>query len=122
VLLDHLMAESGADPDAVRGPVVGTHLEFAVAVATGTVDAGLAVRSAAAELDLEFIPLAWENYELAVTAVALGAASDLIAALRTDALRSAVESLGGYDASDSGRVTALGATSRRSPRTRRGGR
>jgi molybdate-binding protein len=122
VLLDHLMAESGADPDAVRGPVVGTHLEVAVAVATGTVDTGLAVRSAAAELDLEFIPLAWENYELAVTAVALGAASDLIAALRTDALRSAVESLGGYDASDSGRVTALGATSRRSPRTRRGGR
>lgn len=112
VLLDRLLRQAGLDPDALRGPVVGTHLEVALAVATGTVDAGLAVRSAAVELDLEFLPLAWEDYDLAVPAVALGPTSELIAALRTDALRSAVRALGGYDTADSGRVTALGSPPR----------
>ena len=107
VLLDHLAAGAGVDPDLLRGPVVGTHLEVALAVATGTVDTGLAVRSAAAELDLEFLPLAWEDYEIAITAVALGAASDLLAALRSEGLRGAVQALGGYDTGESGRVVAL---------------
>ena len=110
VLLDRLVQRAGLDPDALRGPVVGTHLEVALCVATGTVDTGLAVRSAAVELDLEFLPLAWEDYELAVPAVALGAASALIAALGTESLRSAVEALGGYDTTESGRVTRLGSS------------
>jgi molybdate-binding protein len=109
VLLDRLAADAGLDPDELRGPRLGTHLEVALAVATGTVEVGLAVRSAAQELDLDFIPLAWEDYELALPGIALGAASDLIAALRTESLRSAVEALGGYDTAESGRVTALGA-------------
>lgn len=111
VLLDRLAAGAGLDPDELRGPQLGTHLEVALAVATGTVEVGLAVRSAALELDLDFIPLAWEDYELALPGIALGAASDLIAALRSESLRSAVEALGGYDTAASGRVTALSAGS-----------
>ena len=54
VLTDRLLRAAGADPDAVRGPQFGTHLEVALAVATGAVDVGVGVRSAATDLDLEF--------------------------------------------------------------------
>ncbi len=99
-------------PDRIRVVPAGGSSAGLSAVREGRADAGLAVRAAAVELDLEFLPLAWEDYEIAVPAVALGAASDLVAVLRTDALRAAVQALGGYDTSQSGRVTALGPATR----------
>ena len=107
ILLDRLLLAAGLDPDRLRGPEAGTHLEVALAVATGTVDAGLGVRSAAADLDLDFIPLAWEDFDIGVTGEALGAAAHLVAALRTPELRARIAALGGYDTSRSGDVTRL---------------
>lgn len=108
VLLDRLLRAEGADPDAVRGPQLGTHLEVALAVATGAVDAGVGVRSAAADLDLEFLHLTWEDYDIALPGAALGPAAPLVTALRTAALRRVVAAVGGYDTARSGEVTALG--------------
>ncbi|MFR9806165.1 substrate-binding domain-containing protein [Pseudonocardia sp. RS010] len=107
VLLDRLLLAADHDPDELRGPEVGSHLDVALAVATGSVDVGLGVRSAAADLDLDFIPLAWEEYEIVLGGAALDAAAPLVGALRTPALRSAVTDLGGYDTTASGEVTAL---------------
>ncbi|RVX46685.1 molybdate-binding protein [Nonomuraea polychroma] len=107
ILLDRLLLAASHDPDRLRGPQVGSHLEVALAVATGTVDVGLGVRSAATDLDLEFIPLAWEDFDIALVGHALDSAAHLIAALRTPALRDRISSLGGYDTSRSGDVTEL---------------
>jgi putative molybdopterin biosynthesis protein len=107
VLLDRLLIAAGCDPDGIRGPEVGTHLDVGLAVATGTVDAGLGVRPAASSLDLEFVPVTWENYDLVLPGASLTTAGPLIAALGTPALRAAITHLGGYDTARSGQIVAL---------------
>lgn len=107
-LLDRLVLDAGGDPDGVHGPEVASHLEAAVAVAGGVVDAALGVRAAARDLDLDFVPLAREDFDLVLGAVALDAAAALLAALRDDSVRAAVERLDGYDLADSGRTVELG--------------
>ncbi len=107
VLLDRLLLDAGLDPDVLRGPEFGSHLEVALAVATGIVDAGLGVRSAAAALDLRFVPVRWEDYDLVLPGDALDLAAPLITALRSSSVRAAVEALDGYDAGNSGEVVNL---------------
>ncbi|MFI7617553.1 substrate-binding domain-containing protein [Nonomuraea terrae] len=107
ILLDRLLLAAGHDPDDLRGPQVGTHLEVALAVATGTVDAGLGVRSAATDLDLDFIPVTWEDFDIGLDKHALDPAAHLVDALRTPALRDRISALGGYDTSRSGDVTKV---------------
>jgi putative molybdopterin biosynthesis protein len=107
VLLDQALTDAGLDPDQLHGPELGSHLEVALAVATGAVHAGLAVRALAADLDLEFLPIAWEDYDLVLPAAALGAAAPLIDAVHDPAVRDAVTALGGYDLSRAGAVDRL---------------
>jgi molybdate-binding protein len=109
VLLDRLLREAGHDPDAVAGPETGSHLETALSVASGVVDAGLGVRSAARDLDLDFVPLVSEEYDVVLTGAALDAASPLVAALLDPATRAAVTALGGYDPSEAGKIEDLDA-------------
>lgn len=109
VLLDRLLLGAGHDPDAVAGPETGSHLETALSVASGVVDAGLGVRSAARDLDLDFVPLASEEYDVVLPGNALDAAAPLVAALRDPATRAAVTALGGYDTSRAGDVEDLDA-------------
>lgn len=109
ILLDRLLLAAGHDPDTLRGPEIGSHLEVALSVASGAVDAGLGVRSAARDLDLDFVPLATEDYEIVLGSAAIDAAAPLIAALHEPALRSAVAELGGYDLTRGGAVTDLDA-------------
>jgi molybdate-binding protein len=97
VLLDRLLAGAGIPPDNVPGPELGSHLEIALAVASGITDAGVGVRAAAADLDLEFVSLTWEHYDIVLGAAALPAAAALITALREPAVRGAITALGGYD-------------------------
>jgi molybdate-binding protein len=108
VLLDRLLLSADRDPDALRGPETGSHLETALSVASGVVDAGLGVRSVARDLDLDFVALAHEEYDVVLTGDALDAAAPLVGALHDPDIRAAVTTLGGYDASDAGRVDELG--------------
>lgn len=107
VLLDRLLRDACLDPDAVAGPETGSHLETALSVASGVVDAGLGVRSAARDLDLGFVPLVSEEYDVVLPGAALDAAAPLVAALQEPATRTAVTALGGYDASEAGKVEDL---------------
>ena len=108
VLLDQLLTEAGITPASVTGPEAATHLEVAMAIASGQADAGLGVRAAATALGLDFIPHAWEDFDIVLSGDALPAAEPLIAALRSSAVQSAVRSLGGYDMSRAGAVQVLG--------------
>jgi len=107
VLLDHALAAVGLEPDDVTGPEFGSHLEVALAVAAGAVDAGLAVRAAAADLDLDFLPVAWEDYDLVLAAGALDAAAPFVEAVHDPGVHAAISALGGYDLGQAGAVDHL---------------
>jgi molybdate-binding protein len=107
VLLDQLLADAGIPPAAVTGPEAASHLEVAMAVAASQADTGLGVRAAATALGLGFIPLAWESFDIVLSADALQAAEPLIAGLRQTAVQSSVDALGGYDLAQSGTVQLL---------------
>jgi putative molybdopterin biosynthesis protein len=107
VLLDRLLTESGIPPTAVSGPDAASHLEVAMSVACGQADTGLGVRAAAVALDLDFVPVVWEDFDIVLSGAALPAAEALIAALRDSNLRSSVHALGGYDTARTGAVEYL---------------
>jgi putative molybdopterin biosynthesis protein len=87
-----------------------THLAVAAAVASGRADCGLGVMAAARALDLDFIPLFTERYDLVIPCRHLpgGESGDLLAPLfdlmHDPAFRQVVQSLDGYDVSEMGRI------------------
>jgi molybdate-binding protein len=105
VLTERLAREAGADPVEIRGPEVDSHLDVALAVASGLADGGVCVRSAARALDLDFVPLVWEPFDLALPADALPRAEPLLASLAKPAVARWAGELGGYDLEDSGEIT-----------------
>lgn len=110
VLLDYKLAELGIDPSEIRGydREEYTHLAVAASVAAGGANTGLGILSAARALDVDFVPLMSEQYDLIVPREFYD--SDLLRPLfeviRSDAFRGAVDALGGYDTSSTGRVVA----------------
>jgi molybdate-binding protein len=107
VLLDRLLTEAGIAPASVTGPEAASHLEVAMSVASGQADTGLGVRAAATALDLGFIPVTWEDFDIVLSSDALPAAEPLIAALRNPSAHSSISALGGYDLSRVGSVEML---------------
>jgi molybdate-binding protein len=107
VLLDRLLTEAGIAPASVTGPEAASHLEVAMSVASGQADTGLGVRAAATALDLGFVPVVWEDFDIVLSGDTLPAAEPLIAALRTSAVQSSIDALGGYDLSRAGSVEML---------------
>jgi molybdate-binding protein len=108
VLLDQLLAAHGIALHKVEGLELCSHLEIALAVASGVADVGLGLRAAANDLDLDFIPLIWEPYDIALGADALGAARPLITALRAPDVQASISNLGGYDLKLAGTLEPLG--------------
>jgi molybdate-binding protein len=107
VLLDRLLADAGIAAASVTGPEASSHLEVAMAVASGQADAGLGVRSAAAAFGLGFVPVAWEEFDIVLGGDALPAAEPLIAALRDPGVQASIDALGGYDVARAGMVEML---------------
>jgi putative molybdopterin biosynthesis protein len=66
VLFDYELGRLGLRPDQVKGyeREEYTHLAVAAAVASGTADVGLGIQAAARALELDFVPLAQERYDL----------------------------------------------------------
>ncbi|GAP15193.1 molybdopterin molybdochelatase [Longilinea arvoryzae] len=108
VLLDYHLGRLGISPADVQGydQEEYTHLAVAAAVASGRADCGLAVTASAQALDLDFIPLFQERYDLIIPCKYLE--GDLLAPLfelMTDAsFRKAVAALPGYDLSQMGKI------------------
>jgi molybdate-binding protein len=107
-LVDRLVGEVGISAEAVRGPEVDSHLDVALAVAAGVVDAGVGVRAAATAIGVDFLPLQWEPFDLALSADDLAAAAPLLDALARKDVRERAAALGGYDLQRAGAVRALG--------------
>ncbi|HTD38747.1 MAG TPA: molybdopterin biosynthesis protein [Candidatus Limnocylindrales bacterium] len=108
ILLDALLARERIPPEAIAGydRVEFSHLAVAQLVANGSADTGLAIRAAARAFALDFVPVAWEPYDLALPAASLDEPriARLIAILKEPAFRAEVEALGGYDCTHAGEV------------------
>lgn len=110
LLLDYLLAQQGIAPTALRGydREEVTHLAVAVDVATGLADCGLGVRAAAQALELDFVSVGWERYDLVIPRVHWD--SELLAPLRAllhdPAFQAAVAALPGYDPASMGTLIA----------------
>ncbi len=115
LLLDFELRRAGLDPGAVLGygRELYTHMAVASAVATGAADAGMGILAAARAMDLEFVPLAWERYDLAVPEenLALPQVRKVLEVLERADFRRAVAALGGYDLSETGARTVVDARS-----------
>lgn len=108
VLLDLELARLGLDPGRIAGyeREEYTHMGVASCVASGAADVGLGIRSAAAALGLDFVPVAKERYDLLTTKAFLGSSmmDKLLTVMRSNEFKAAVAGLGGYDVSDTGKV------------------
>jgi molybdate-binding protein len=100
-LLDRVTVEEGIVLDATD-PEVARGIDVALAVASGSADAGVASRGLARRFDLDFVEMVWEPFEIAVEASAAGGLEPLLRALRDPAMRANIEALGGYDLTRSG--------------------
>ena len=84
-------------------------MAVAAAVVSGAADTGLAVLSAAQALDLDFVPVAQERYDLAILEeyYETPMLQALLRIVREDRdFREQIVKMGGYDVSEMGRVMA----------------
>lgn len=106
VLLELLLAELGADPEAINrsGTAEFTHAAVAAYVASDMADVGFGVETAARRFDLDFIPVIRERYFLACHAGALDTPllRSAQTAMASGAFRQVLSALPGYDGALSG--------------------
>ncbi len=104
LLLDYELKQRGIAAEDVQGYAREeyTHLAVAAAVATGIADAGLGVRSAAIALNLDFVPVGWERFDLVIPAEHTERVHPLLAALRSDGFKQALGAQPGYDTRETG--------------------
>lgn len=110
VLLDYHLVLLGLESASIHGynQEEYTHLAVAAAVASGRADCGLGIAAAAQALDLDFMPLFQERYDLVIPAQYYEShlLAPLLALLQEPAFRQAVAGLPGYDVSPMGTLIA----------------
>lgn len=110
VLLDYHLYLRGIAHEAIRGynQEEFTHLAVAAAVASGRADCGLGIAAAAQALNLDFIPLYQERYDLVIPTrfVQSELMAPLFDILQGTSFRQAVSELPGYDVSQMGKLIA----------------
>jgi putative molybdopterin biosynthesis protein len=108
VLLDYHLSRLGITVEDIRGYTQEeyTHLGVAAAVASGRADCGLGITAAAQSLNLDFIPLFQETYQLIIPKVF--AMSNLLQPLmdviNNSKFHQAILSMPGYDVSQMGKL------------------
>ncbi len=112
ILLDLELKKLGISEDQISGyeHEEYTHMGVAASVANSVADVGLGIRSAARALGLDFVPVAWERYDLLMTKEFLHSSlmDKLLSIISSSEFKGQVESLGGYDLSQSGQVVWQG--------------
>ncbi len=106
VLLDYELGKLGITPEQVAGykNEEFTHLGVAAAIASGRADCGLGIAAAAKALELDFVPLFHERYELIIPQVYFDdpLLAPLFEVLALDDFQQAVNLMPGYDSSEMG--------------------
>jgi molybdate-binding protein len=106
ILFDYKLQEMGIDPSQIKGydNEEYTHMNVAVAVLNGMADVGLGIMAAARALDLDFIPVLKEQYDLVIPSSLVNDSNIqlLISVARSEGFRERVKGLGGYNPERSG--------------------
>lgn len=112
VLFDYLLAQRGMPPETIRGydHEEVTHLGVAAAVSDGIGDCGLGLRSAAEAMNLNFIGITKERFDLVIPQRFLEQArlKALLAVLQDSAFKSELGEQSGYHSEETGRVVLSG--------------
>jgi putative molybdopterin biosynthesis protein len=109
LLTDMHLNRLGINPEQINGyeREEYTHMNVASAIASNNADTGLGIRAASVALDLDFVPVAEERYDLILPKTHLDDPK-VISLLQTinesEEFRRTVESLGGYDLRECGKV------------------
>ena len=108
ILFDYLLDQNGIKKSQINGyeREESTHMSLAKAIQNDDADCGLGVYSAAHILDLDFVPICDEEYDLLVKASLLESdyIKNLLETIETDSFKKRVMELGGYDISDMGKI------------------
>ena len=106
ILLDYRLEQSKIDAGMLNGYEIEefTHMSVAVAVLSGTVDVGLGIYAAAKALDLDFIPLVTEQYDLVIPTayMQMKQMQILLDIINSGKFKKRVETLGGYSTEKTG--------------------
>jgi putative molybdopterin biosynthesis protein len=106
ILLDHTLKTLFLDPNQIRGyeREEFTHMAVASTVASGVADTGLGILTAARAMNLDFIPIAKERYDLIIPTVYFEdkKIQRMIETVRSDEFKKMVFQMGGYDVSRTG--------------------
>jgi len=110
VLFDYECKKMGIEPKLIAGyeKEVNTHFEVAAAVAGEVADVGLGILSAAKMLNLTFVHLAKERYDLVIPRENLSVRpiASLVEVIRSSEFKESINQMGGYDTKDTGKVMA----------------
>ncbi|MBZ2174738.1 molybdopterin biosynthesis protein [Schnuerera sp. xch1] len=111
ILLDYYLNERNIDLSSIKGydREMTTHMAVATAVKTGLASTGLGIYSAAKALDLDFIDIAYEDYDFLVTYELLEdeRVRKFIQVLKSDEFKERVEALGGYGFENIGEIIVI---------------
>lgn len=108
VLFDYRLSQSGIKAESIRGyeHEEFTHMAVAVDVLSGAADCGVGIYAAAKALDLDFIPMEREQYDLIFPShvLELESIQRVLETIRSQAFKDRVADLGGYDPARSGEL------------------
>ncbi|MBU2610155.1 MAG: molybdopterin biosynthesis protein, partial [Chloroflexi bacterium] len=110
VLLDYHLNLLGISKGSIQGynQEEYTHLGVAAAIASGRADCGLGIPAAAQSLDLDFVPLFQETYQLVVPRRFAESAllAPLFDVIESETFQRAVAAMPGYNVSEMGKLVA----------------
>jgi putative molybdopterin biosynthesis protein len=108
VLLDYELSRARIESAGVAGyrNEEYTHMNVAMAVASGRADTGLGILAAARALDLDFVPVTRERYDFILPSALIEGESvrALLDLLQSGRFREQVAAMGGYEVEETGRV------------------
>lgn len=111
IYLDRELARARLNPRKILGyeTEVSTHLEVGLRVLKGEADVGLATRTTAQLLGLDFLSLTRERFDIVVPKERFFTRSiqTLLGIVGSSEFRDRVGALGGYDVAESGRIIPL---------------
>jgi putative molybdopterin biosynthesis protein len=112
LLLDYYLKEYDINTESIIGydREELTHLTVAAQIAGGSADCGLGVLSAANYMGLDFIEVCSEDYDIALPQDILDDEKfkAFYNIITSDVFKEIVDSIGGYDTKDSGRIIRVG--------------
>ncbi len=111
ILLDYRLKEEGIKPDTISGyeREEFTHTAVAAAVAFSDIDAGLGIYSAANSLDLDFVPLCSEEYDLAIPVHFLEDPNIrlMLSIIKDKGFQETIKKMGGYSMDRAGEIVIV---------------